>query len=117
MSKTNELKPKPVYKTGPCMTCERRGVPCTFDDADLPEIQSPITDAAIDDKEAAIAEEQEQFRAETWRARTRATLDEAAKTLRDLGAEIAGHFVWCNPKRGLSEDGACEAIRILGPAR
>lgn len=35
----------------------------------------------------------------------------------DRGAEIAGHFVWCNPKRGLSEDGACEAIRILGPAR
>lgn len=45
-------------------------------------------DAAIDDKEAAIAEEQEQFRAETWRARTRATLDEAAKTLRDLGVDV-----------------------------
>lgn len=32
----------------------------------------------------------------------------------DRRAEIAGHFVWCDPKRGLSEEGAREAIRILG---
>lgn len=32
----------------------------------------------------------------------------------DRGAEIPGHFVWCDPKTGLSEDGMREAIRILG---
>lgn len=32
----------------------------------------------------------------------------------DRDAEIVGHFVRCDPKRGLSEEGAREAIRILG---
>lgn len=32
----------------------------------------------------------------------------------DRGAEIAGHFVWCDPKRGLSAEGAEMAVRILG---
>lgn len=32
----------------------------------------------------------------------------------DRGAAIEGHFVGCDPKRGLSEEGMREAIRILG---
>lgn len=35
----------------------------------------------------------------------------------DRGAEIAGHFVWCDPKRGLSAEGAEMAVRILGEKR
>ncbi len=35
----------------------------------------------------------------------------------DRGAEIAGHFVWCDPKRGLSTEGVEMAVRILGETR
>lgn len=31
----------------------------------------------------------------------------------DPAAEIAGHFVWCDPKRGLSAEGVEAAVRIL----
>ncbi len=35
----------------------------------------------------------------------------------DRGAEISGHFVWCDPKRGLSTEGVEAAVRMLGERR
>ena len=74
-----ECRARPPYHEA---TCSRR----TAGDERL--AWARYVDAAIDNMEATIAEERGEFRADTWHARTRAALDDAAKALRDLGVDV-----------------------------